>query len=225
MRLAAADGHQPAHAADVAGRQMQAAVPFLQFIGQHVDGVVVAADHDQGMVQLLVGPQQPHPHRFAQLHALQFLRDLEDAVGSGERGDHPGAPLQRHGDQPPLDAPQDDPDKLLQTQAGRQFSGPESLPLRGGWAGQTLQVKQERSHKLLKRQDGRHRITRNTHHRLIPDHPQDRGFTRHHGHPMDQHLTQFLNERLGVVLGTGRRTGIDQNDLSRTVHGLFQGRF
>ena len=102
VRLAAADGHEPPETAHVARREVEAAVPALQFIGQHIETVIMTADHDQGVIELLVGTEQAHPHRFLDFMPFQFLGNLEDAIGPRQGGNDASPALEGHGDESAL---------------------------------------------------------------------------------------------------------------------------
>jgi hypothetical protein len=51
-----------------------------EFVAQHVDDVVVAADHDQGLVQLRFGHEELGAHQGAGLGAFGVGRDARHAL-------------------------------------------------------------------------------------------------------------------------------------------------
>ena len=108
---------------------MQAAVAALEFIGQHINAVVMTADHNQGVIELLVRAEQAHAHALLDFMTFQLLGNLQDPIGSHQGGNDACAALEGHGDQSSLHATENDPHEFFQPQFGRHFAAEHRLHL------------------------------------------------------------------------------------------------
>ena len=136
MGLAPANGHNPAHGANVGGAHIHAAVLQMHQVCQLVQQRVVAADDHQRVFQLVLPAQKPHRHLLPGLIALHPLGDGEDPVGLHEAGDHAAAPAQGGGHQLVAHIAHPYPDKLLVFQARDHRPGQGGQGRgRGGGAG------------------------------------------------------------------------------------------
>ena len=157
---ALAQGHQPPQAPHVPGRQAQAVVPAAQHGGQEVKGVVMAAQHHQGAVNVRRRHQQFRGHRPVLLQALAQGRHHQQPVGPHQGGDGPGPPGQRGGDDLVPHPAQGYPDEFRQAGLGRQVLG--RMHRQGGPGGQAFprQAGDEGGGELLEGQHRGHGIAR-----------------------------------------------------------------
>ena len=85
-------------------------------IRQHIQGIVMAADDDDGVFDGCKGPEQLCLDRLIFLDPFQVIGNADDAVGLGEGGDASGAPGKRNGDNPVIDFSQLDAEKFFDPQ-------------------------------------------------------------------------------------------------------------
>ena len=73
---------------------------------------------------------------------------------------------------------------------------------------------------LLDGDDGGHRVTGDAEEGLALDVAENYRFAGHDGHPVDQQLSQILEDGQGVVLGTGRRPADGHHHVHIAGHGV-----
>ena len=144
-------------------------------IGELIQQRVVAADDDEGVLELLLRIQQADTDLFTGLEALGPLGDLNDAVGLHEGGDHTAAAGQRRGGEPVADITHPDADVFLILETG------DHRPCQNGTgpaAAFTLPAEpqfDQRPQQLLNDDDAGDRVAGDTENRLRPAAAEDRG--------------------------------------------------
>ena len=85
-------------------------------IRQHIQGIVMAADNDDGVFDGRKGPKQLGQNRLIFLDPFHVIGNADDAVRLGQGGDASSAPGKRNGDNPLIDFSQLDADKFFHSQ-------------------------------------------------------------------------------------------------------------
>ena len=195
------------------GGQRPGRVAATEEIVEHVQAEVVAAGAEDGTLHLRTGHEQVDLHLAAVALTLEAGVDAEHAVGPGEGGDGAGALFQRHGHVVVADAADDHPPELLDARGRGQVAGEQRRHGLHHRQVEPLHARQERYHELLHGDDRGHRVAGHADHRGLVDHAEDGRLAGHDGHPVDQHLAQFLDQLHRVVGAARRRTGVDQHQV------------
>ncbi len=198
------DGHQAAHAAHMARRKRQVRGLGPQLVGQQIQGIVVAADHNQRALDGGQRPQQLRRHRLTFGQPFHMGRNADDAVGLGDAGDLSGPAGQGRGHQPLAHLPDLDAHELFGPQLGGDFAGGQHIG--HGSLGRRLaqHARQQRLNQLLEGHDGRYGIPRHAEDRLVRHAADDRGLARHHGDAVHQDLAHLFHGAAGEIFGAGR---------------------
>ena len=86
---------------------------FMEKIGQDIEDIVVAADKDQGIFNVLELPKEFHSHLFTCSDTLAAGRDGEETIGSDQAHDRTGPRADRSGDGFSTHQAEFDPDKIF----------------------------------------------------------------------------------------------------------------
>ena len=189
-----------------------------------VQGVVVAADGQQGAFHLLAGAQQLHLHGLVTADALAVAGHADDAVGTAQAGDGARAARQGHGKEGVVHPAQLDADAFFHAGAGGQRVDGQGRDRFAAGQAALLEQGQQGLDELFQGHDGRDGIARRTDDGHPAHHAEGRGLAGHDGHAVGQQLALAGDDVGGIVVAARRGTGVEQHQIRALVDGRVDGR-
>ena len=157
---------QPAQAAHVGRCQVHRRVSAPQEAAHQVQRQVVAADGDDGVLHLLQRAQQFDFHLGASVHAFSMPGDPDHAVGAHQGHDHAGAALHWRRDHLISNSSHRNAQELIFANRGNHLAGHVGADATPRWHRRAQQPFQQWQQQQLSGQGRRHRVSRDSHHRL-----------------------------------------------------------
>ena len=209
--LAAPQRQQSAQAAHVGRRQVDRGMTTPQEAAHEVQRQVVAADGDDGVLNLLQRAEQFHLHLSAGVHSLSVSGDPHDSVGADQGHDHAGAPLHRGRDHLVADAPHRNTQKLVLAGGRRDLAGDVRADPAARGHRRPQQPFQQRHQQQFRGQGRRYGVAGQPHDRLVVCHAERHRMPGTDGDAMYLQAAQRFDHRCGVVRIAGGGTGVDGN--------------
>ena len=116
MRFAPPHRQKRAHAADVAGGDLETRMQALELVAKNIDGKIVAAGTKDRALDFFGGSEQLDLHRFAGIDAFTETWDTHQTIRLHHGGYHTRAAAQRHCDQFVFYPSQRHPDQFFHAQ-------------------------------------------------------------------------------------------------------------
>ena len=174
----------------------------------------MAADDDDGVVDLGERPPQVNGNRVAGVDPLRKAGNQREAVGAHQRHNDAGAALERGGDEPPADTPQLHPQPLVLAHRREHLAAHHGLDRLRRRALPPQHPVEQRFQEKLRRHHCGGGVAGDAQHGRLSDDTQDDGVPGPHRDAVDQQLAEVADDGRGEVLRSRGGAGVDRHGVA-----------